>query len=97
MKQGDSNGCRKAIGIETWDIRGASGVFMETEAVVDDSNDRGARSVWSSSHLYSEFSRGSVYLYAVLNATKYARHMEISLYLPPAVAYRMIFLRFVLL
>jgi len=97
VTQGDSHGCRKTIGIETGDIRGASVVFMETEAVVDDSDDRCARSVWPSPHLYSEFSRRSVHLYFVLNAIKYVRHEEISLFLPLAVAYRMIFLRFVLL
>lgn len=67
MKQGDIHGCRKAIGIETGDIQGAFGVFVETETVVDDSDDRCARSVWPSSHLYSEFSRSAFYLYAVLN------------------------------
>jgi len=66
VKKGDSDGCRKAVGIKTGDIQGASGVFMAQETVVDDSDDRCARSVWSSSDFYSEFSRGSVYLYAVL-------------------------------
>ncbi len=66
MKQGDSDGCRKAVGIETGNIQGASGVFMAQETVVDDSDDRCARSVWSSPHLYSELSRGSFYIYAVL-------------------------------
>ncbi len=66
MKKGDYHGCRKAIGIETGDIQGAFGVFMEKEAVVDDSDDRCAHSVWSSSYLYSEFSRGSFHIYFVL-------------------------------
>ena len=35
--------------------------------MVDDSDDRGARSVWSFTHLYPKLCRGSVYLYAVLS------------------------------
>ena len=66
VKQGDSDGSRKAFGFETGDIQGAYGVFVEKEAVVDDPDDRGAHPFWSSSHLYSEFSRGSFHIYSFL-------------------------------
>ena len=62
-----TDGCWHEIHIEIGYIRGAYGVFMETEAVVDDSDDRGAHSVWPSSHLYSRLCCCSFHLHPVLN------------------------------